>query len=613
MARIRRQARPEARTNRARIAAFACEMSAPVTYRLIPAAPMAHLFTVSCRVEHPDPAGQVFSLPTWIPGSYMIREFARHIIDIRAEADGRALALEKLDKARWRAAPTRAPLTVHYRVYAWDLSVRGAYLDGERAFCNGTSVFLRPEGRAHLPCRVDIEPPPGPAYAAWQVATSLPRAGAAPWGFGSYAAAHYEDLIDHPLEMGAFIRVDFAVRGVPHHLIVTGQPHFHQERLVRDLQAICAWQMDLFGAPELEEPYLFLVMAVGSGYGGLEHRNSTALICDRTDLPPPGLTDAARPEGYVRFLGLCSHEYFHRWNVKRIRPAAFLDQDLSRECYTRLLWLFEGFTSYYDDLCLVRAGVIPEAAYLDLLGKTISQVYQSPGHRIQSLEDASFDAWIKYYRPDENTPNALVSYYAKGALVALCLDLALRRKSGGVVSLDSLMRQLWQDLGASGRGLAEDEIFDRVAALGGKALGRWLKTAVSGTAALPLDRELAWAGVALEWQAETALPWLGLRLSGEGNEARLTHVLSDSPAEQAGLAAGDLLVALNGCRVTRQNLDTLLASLALGEPVVCHYFRHDRLGETRLIPAMAPRHKACLRPRVGASAARRRAWLGCST
>ena len=586
----------------------------PVVYQLCPAAPEAHLFEVSCRVETPDPAGQVFTLPVWIPGSYMIREFARHIVDIRAEADGQPLALEKLDKARWRAAPTRAPVTVRYRVYAWDLSVRTAHLDTTHAFCNGTSVFLRPEGHEHLPCRVDVLPPPGPAYAGWQLATSLPRVGAAPWGFGAHAAANYEDLIDHPLEMGTFTRVDFAVRGIPHHLIVTGQPHFHQERLVRDLQAICAWQMELFGAPELEEPYLFLVMAVGSGYGGLEHRNSTALICDRTDLPPPGLADEDRPEGYVRFLGLCSHEYFHRWNVKRIRPAAFLNQDLSSESYTRLLWLFEGFTSYYDDLCLVRSGVISEATYLDLLGKTLSQVHKAPGHRVQSLEDSSFDAWIKYYRQDENTPNAVVSYYAKGALVALCLDLALRRRSGGAVSLDTLMVQLWQELGASGRGLAEEEIFERVAALGGKALGRWLKAAVSGTEELPLARELAAAGVRLDWKADSQLPWLGARLAGEGSEAKLSHVLSGSPAEQAGLAAGDLLVALNGCRVTRQNLDTLLGSLSVGVSVTCHYFRHDLLGQTRLTLVSAPAQTASLRPRPGPTAqARRRTWLGSST
>ncbi|MGB4674364.1 MAG: PDZ domain-containing protein [Azovibrio sp.] len=586
-------------------------MSPLVAYELCPAFPEAHLFELSCRVETPDPAGQVFTLPAWIPGSYLIRDFARHIVAIRAEAGGRPLALEKLDKARWRAAPAKAPVTVRYRVYAWDLSVRSAHLDTTHAFCNGTSVFLRPEGLAHLPCQVDILPPPGPAHADWQLATSLPRAGAAPWSFGRHAAADYEDLIDHPMEMGRFTRVDFAVQGIAHHLIVTGWPLFHQERLVRDLEAICAWQMALFGPPALREPYLFLVLAVGSGYGGLEHRNATALICDRADLPPPGLADEACPAGYVRFLGLCSHEYFHRWNVKRIRPAAFLDLDLARERPTRLLWLFEGFTSYYDDLCLVRAGVISVPAYLELLQKTITQVYQAPGHRVQSLEDSSFDAWIKYYRPDENTPNAVVSYYAKGALLALCLDLALRRQSAGRVSLDTLMRKLWQDLGDGRRGLAEDEIFARLAALGGKALGQWLKAAVSGTEELPLARELAGAGVRLSWKADSELPWLGIRLASEGSEAKLLQVLSGSPAEAAGLAAGDLLVALNGWRIGRQNLDTVLATLQPGVAVNCHYFRYDLLGETRITPAPAPRQTAVLEPRPGKAAqAKRQAWLG---
>lgn len=583
-------------------------MSSSVAYHLCPRHPEAHLFDVRCEVGQPHPEGQVFTLPAWIPGSYMIREFARHIVSIRAEANGRPVALEKLDKASWRAAPCRGPLTVSYQVYAWDLSVRAAHLDRSHAFCNGTSLFLRPRGLEQLPCQVHIEPPPGEDYQDWQLATSLPRDGAAPWGFGRYRADSYEDLVDHPMEMGRFERVDFSVCGVPHHLVLTGQPRFHRERLARDLETLCRWQMELYGPPRLEEPYLFLVMAVGSGYGGLEHRSSTALICDRSDLPPPGLADGDYPDGYVRFLGLCSHEYFHRWNVKRIRPAAFLDQDLSSEAYTRLLWLFEGFTSYYDDLCLVRSGVISETAYLGLLGKTLTQVQKGPGRRVQSLADSSFDAWIKYYRQDENTPNAVVSYYTKGALVALCLDLALRHGSGGTCSLDTLMQELWRDCGA-GRGLEEEEIFARVTALGGPALGRWLRAAVSGTEELPLARHLGRFGVRLDWEAETRLPWLGLRLGSETGEARVSQVLSGSPAEQAGLAAGDILVALGGGRVTRQNLDTLLAGLTPGEPVSCHYFRHDLLAVSSLVPQAPPAEKAVLTPLRG-GAARRRAWLG---
>jgi predicted metalloprotease with PDZ domain len=590
-------------------------MRTPVTYTLCPRFPEAHLFEVTCRVEQPDPAGQKFSLPTWIPGSYLIREFARHIVVIEAESAGRngktrRVPLEKQDKATWIAAPVSGPLVLRYRVYAWDLSVRAAHLDTTRAFCNGSSVFLRAHGLEHLPCQVEIMPPPDPACQDWQLATSLASDRATRWKFGSYRAADYEDLLDHPMEMGRFIRVDFQVNGIPHHLVITGWPHVREERLKRDLQAICAWQMDLFGAPRLQEPYLFLVMATGSGYGGLEHRNSSALICSRADLPAPGLPDDALPENYARFLGLCSHEYFHRWHVKRIRPAAFAGQDLAVERYTRLLWLFEGFTSYYDDLCLLRSGVIAETAYLALLEKTITQVQKTPGRHTQSLAESSFDAWIKYYRPDENTPNAVVSYYAKGALLALCLDLALRVNSDGRSSLDTLMQTLWRDYGVSGKGLEETEIFVRVAALGGKALGRWLYAAVTGVKDLPLARYLARFGVRLTWRADSSLPWMGARLAGEGDEARLSHVFSESPAEAAGLAPGDILVALQGQRVTRQNLEPLLGSLQAGQRVECHYFRRDRLAVAWLTLAAPPAETACLAPMAGPRAReKRQRWL----
>jgi predicted metalloprotease with PDZ domain len=303
--------------------------------------------------------------------------------------------------------------------------------------------------------------------------------------------------------------------------------------------------------------------------------------------------------------------------VKRIRPAAFVAPDLGRENYTRLLWLFEGFTAYYDELWLARAGVISEACYLERLGKTLTQVAQTPGRHRQSLAEASFDAWIKYYRPDENSANATVSYYSKGALVALCLDLALRRQSDGRLCLDDLMRRLWRDAGIRQRGLGETEIFTLVAELGGKALARWLRQAVEGTDDLPLARALAWVGVHLDWQADGDTPWIGAQWaekagnSGGGTgEVRLTQVRNDAPAERAGLAAGDLLVALDGERLTRDNFAAMLARARPGVARLCHYFRHERLMETELVPAEAPRETARLRLGGGAAAkARRAAWL----
>ena len=364
-------------------------MTTPIHYRIRPANPAAHLFAASVTVAEPDAEGQVFSLPAWIPGSYMIREFARNIVTIRAEADGKAVALEKLDKHSWRAArvPAGSALTLHYEVYAWDLSVRAAHLDQTHGFFNGTSVFLMVHGQAGRPCTVDIQPPADTGLRDWRVITALPRArgkGAAKaYGFGLYRAADYDELIDHPVEMGRFTLASFEAAGVPHDVALTGRHDCDMDRLTADLKRICEWQVALFGAPAPMDYYAFLTMIVGDGYGGLEHRASTALLASRADLPYPGMKTMS--EGYRQFLGLCSHEYFHTWNVKRIKPAAFTPYDLSVENHTGLLWAFEGFTSYYDDLALVRSGVIGVDDYLGLLCMTICNVLSGLGRLRQSV------------------------------------------------------------------------------------------------------------------------------------------------------------------------------------------------------------------------------------
>ncbi|HAF54687.1 MAG TPA: peptidase M61, partial [Thauera sp.] len=339
----------------------------PVEYRIRPANPGAHLFEVTCTVHAPDPDGQVFSLPAWIPGSYMIREFARNIVRLSAQADGEPCAVDKLDKHTWRAAvpPGTKKVTVDYEVYAWDLSVRSAHLDTTHGFFNGTSVFLAVAGRTDGPCLVTIDKPEAEAFRHWKLITALPpehgRAGDA-HRFGRFRAADYDELIDHPVEMGEFTLARFEAAGVPHDVALTGRHDCDLDRLCADLKRVCEWQIRLFGKPAPVDYYAFLTMVVGDGYGGLEHRASTALICSRADLPWKGMEGL--PEGYRTFLGLCSHEYFHTWNVKRIKPAAFTPYDLSRENHTRLLWAFEGFTSYYDDLALVRSGVIGIDDYL---------------------------------------------------------------------------------------------------------------------------------------------------------------------------------------------------------------------------------------------------------
>lgn len=596
----------------------------PIRYTIEPIEPAAHRFRVTCEVADPNPAGQVFSLPAWIPGSYMIREFARHILTLTARSGGHAVALSKLDKHTWQAPalPAGQSLVLEYDVYAWDLSVRAAHLDRSHGFFNGTSVFLAVHGRTGRACLVDIRPPRAPVEGDWRVATALAEAtdqpgGAARGGFGWYRAGDYDELIDHPVEMGTFAQAAFDAGGARHEVVLTGRHDCDLPRLCADLQKICAWQIALFGAPAPVSRYLFMAMIVGDGYGGLEHRASTALLASRDDLPFPGM--AGTTEGYKRFLGLCSHEYFHTWNVKRIKPAAFTPYDLSRENHTRLLWAFEGFTSYYDDLALVRSGVIGIDDYLELLGKTLASVQRGVGRLRQSVAESSFDAWTKYYRQDENAPNAIVSYYTKGSLVALALDLRLRQLGDGQGSLDDLMRALWQRHGQTGVGVGEAGVFellaevaDGIEAGSGRQLALWLRQTVEGTGDLPLASLLKPFGVELQWTTAAQAPTLGLKLAA-GEEVRIATVYDDGPAQHAGLSAGDVLVAWDGLKLSTASLKAFLARRRAGDMVELHAFRRDELMRFSVTLAPAPADSATLTLCEDADAAarsRRAAWLG---
>ena len=565
---------------------------AGVQYTIVPKDLAGHLFNVTVTVAAPNPEGQVFALPAWIPGSYMIREFARNIVRIRAESGGQPVELVKLDKHTWRAAPVAGPLTLHYEVYAWDMSVRAAHLDQTHGFFNGTSVFLRVQGQEAVPHQVDIQRPGHPDASDWRVATSLPELGAKRYGFGTYIAADYDELIDHPVEMGEFALASFKAYGIQHDIVVTGRvPNLDMERLQQDLKAICETQIAFFEPKTKTAPmdrYVFLTMAVGDGYGGLEHRASTALICSRNDLPTTAAPKTAeRSEGYVTFLGLCSHEYFHTWNVKRIKPAVFAPYDLQVENYTPLLWLFEGFTSYYDDLMLVRSGIISEATYFKLLGKTVGSVWRGSGRTKQSIAESSFDAWTKYYRQDENAPNAIISYYTKGSLVGLAFDLTIRAKTGGEKSLDDLMRTLWERYGrdfyagasGSGRGITEKEVealFDEVSGLRLKSI---FERHVRGTDDIPLAKLYAPFGVKVLDERKTSKPSLNVGLGRDPLGAKLTQVHEGGAAHQGGLSAGDIVIAIDGLRVNGNpsNLDQLFARYRVGDTVEVHVFRRDEL------------------------------------
>lgn len=587
---------------------------AALHYTIRPADPAAHLFEVELDVDAPQ-SGMRFSLPVWIPGSYMIREFARNIVWLRAEADGKSVPIAKTDKHSWQLGKLPAGATglkIRYAVYAWDLSVRCAHLDRSHGFFNGTQVFLAVEGREELPHRVRIEAPSDTALQDWIVATSLPEAGAPRHGFGEYEAASYDELIDHPVEMGRLTRFEFQVRGVPHEFFINGVHDCDTARLAADLEKACDAQCALFGdAPPPFARYVFLTTVIGEGHGGLEHRASTALLASRNDLPWRGMKKAS--DGYIGFLGLCSHEYLHSWNVKRIKPAAFKPYDLAQENYTKLLWLFEGFTSYYDDLALVRAGLISPDEYLKLVTNTVNVVRRAAGRKLQSLTESSFDAWIKYYRQDENSPNAIVSYYTKGALVALCLDLALREKSGGLRSLDDVMRHLWAQRGEGSAGVAEGEMPAIIRAATGIELGALVRALTEGCEELPLQKALHGVGVELAWEAESEAPVLGAKTAADGDQLRLVTVYPEGPAHRAGLSAGDTLIAFDGLKVRASGLDGLLARHAAGDALKVHAFRRDELIETELVLAEpeAIKAKLSLAPRASAQTReRRKAWLG---
>lgn len=551
---------------------------------------------ITLDIPHPAADGQAFYLPAWIPGSYLIRDFARQLETLVASSQGKPVAMEKTGNCTWQAAPTNGgPLRLEYTVYAWDLSVRSAHLDETHAFFNGTSVFLAPEGQTHLPCRLDLAPPPHTSE--WTVHTSLApavgHANAAPkHGFGVYEAPDYDALIDHPIEMGTPQTIKFEAHGAHHEMVFTGvAPNLDLERIVADTKKICEAQIALFDPDGLQAPfldasdrYVFMTMITGNDYGGLEHRASTALMIARRHLPIKG---RPAPKGYADFLGLVSHEYFHTWHVKRIKPQAFAPYNLTTENHTRLLWVFEGFTSFYDDAMLPRSGVISEADYLDRLARVITNVHRGPGRHKQSVADSSFDAWTRFYKQDENSPNALVSYYTKGSLVALGLDLTIRQATDNNRSLDDVMRLLWQRYGrdfykqassAKPLGVAEDAMPALIHEATGVDVADFIARYAYGCEDVPLQALLATQGIALSWEPDDNDNGLDARLRNTATECVIATAYEGGVAHRAGLSAGDIIVAAGGLRVaSEKDLTQILHSWQPGDTVTIHVFRRDEL------------------------------------
>ena len=548
-----------------------------ITYTLTPD-PKAHQWHITLKFQNPSDSSVVLKLPNWVPGSYLIRDFSRHIITISAECDGQPAALSQTAKNIWQTSPKSGHWVIRYTAYAFDLSVRSSFLDTNRGFFDGSCLFFSIEGRLKDTHSLSFNDLPK----EWRIATSMPTTGS-----NTFQTASYHDLIDHPIELGNIEFLDFEAGGIPHRIALSGHhPDFDRDRLVSDIRKICETELAMFPSPAPFTHYLFLLHVGDNIYGGLEHISSTALLADRHSLPPHGMTEAN--DAYTQLLGLFSHEYFHAWNVKSIKPAAFAPYDLDRENYTEQLWAFEGITSYYDDLFLARSRTIAPEAYLRLLAQSITRVQQTKGRLKQSLVESSFTAWNKFYKQDENSPNAIVSYYQKGALAALCLDLAIRSKSSGRHTLDSVMQQHYRDWLETRQGIPEKQWQARCQAFTGLDLEDFFQTTLYTTADLPLAELLATIGIGLQWQAqprghggaflsepptETPAPAsdFGARFKQNSDHATLTHVFNGGSAENAALCPQDKIIAIDGYACT--DLAAQWAQLPIGATARLHYFR----------------------------------------
>ena len=572
----------------------------------------AHLFQVTLQIEKPQ-AGQVVSLPVWIPGSYLVREFSKNLQKLKAKQGGKFVRVHQVNKSQWQieSKPHQA-LQLSYEVYAFDNSVRSAWLDMQRGFFNGTSLCLRVHGLEDMPHALTLLPLKN---SDWSVATGLTSVKVNKQGFGDYLAADYDELVDCPFEMGHLWRGQFTVFGIPHEFVVAGAlPSFDGSRLLADTQKICETEINFWHdkKPKAQVPfkrYVFMLNAVEDGYGGLEHRNATALICNRRDLP--SLSMKKMPDAYVTLLGLISHEYFHTWNVKQLRPAEFKRYDYTQENYTQLLWFFEGFTSYYDDLLLRRAKLIDDSTYLKLLNKTINMVLQAPGRQVQSVAQASFDAWVKYYRQDENTPNVTISYYTKGALVALCLDLTMRAEGTG--NLDQVMRGLWQR--CKGGAMSEADLLAELEAQTGRSWHKEIKSWVHSTQELPLKTLLSSHGVVVHEDPPQMAQRLGLRVVEAQGLVQIKAVLRGGAAEKAGMAAGDEWWAVASSKAKSstwrlKKLEDLNLLLGSDKKAKATISRDQKVFELNLnIPSDVHTWRLSAAATQGSAASRTSAWL----
>jgi predicted metalloprotease with PDZ domain len=576
-----------------------------ISYTVSMPKPHTHLLDVEMRLRGALPAQTDLIMPVWTPGSYLIREFERNVQDFVAkDAAGRALRWDKTNKNTWRVETAGArELVVTYSVYANEFSVRTNDVNDQHAFWNNNALLLYPEGQLKAPSVLRVVP-----FGNWKVATGLPPLQGRP---NTFRAENFDILYDSPVEVGNFKTVSFEVRNVPHRIVIDGEGNYDQERMRRDLQKIVEASVALMGGEIPYRDYTFFLHTPATGGGGLEHANSTALIYPRFSF---------RPESsYKDFLSLAAHEFFHLWNVKRIRPDALGPFDYTQENYTRLLWVAEGLTSYYENIILLRAGIISDVDYLNNLASAIQDLQNRPGRFEQSLEESSFDAWIKYYRPDENAVNTQISYYDKGAIVGALLDLEIRRVSRDARSLDDVMRYLYEEHYKKGRNYTPEDFQRAVERVAGGSLESFFARHVRGREEIDYNAILNFAGLTLDTTgasqgrvaAERA--FFGATLAMENNRLMVRNVRAATPAYEQGINAGDEIVALDRMRVTMESFDARLAERKPGDRITLTVFRDDdlRTFEIRLGGRVVTTHRIV--PVQQPTSEQRRAyqrWLG---
>lgn len=532
-------------------------------------------------------------LPTWIPGSYMIREFSKNINKLAVQQVGNtSLTFTQTNKNTWdiNNLNVGAELEVSYNVYAYDFGIRTAYLDNLRGYFNNTSICLYVIGLENLEHRITLENIPP----KWQVETSLKKE-----ALNHFVAANYDELIDSPFELGQLKIINFTVANTLHHLVLSGNiiAGFDEARVINDLQKICEYQINMFGGIAPFSHYRFLLHLGGEIYTGLEHKSSTALMAPYYSLPIWG--DTTENKEYIKLLGLISHEYFHSWNVKRIKPQVFTPYDLDNENYTSLLWWFEGVTSYYDDLVLYRTGIISQAEYLQIIVDNINSVYKYEGVNTQTLSNSSKTAWIKYYRQDENSPNSVVSYYIKGSLVAMCLDLLIRQETGGVKNLDHVLLELYKKWCHDQNGIGEDELFKLINQYSNCNLNKYLESFINTCEPLPLvelfkkfgldqlivEGHYSQSGkIYTDKIKDLSIDYLkydlGFKLNKEVLGYRVTNIYTNTPASISNLAPYDLIIAINHIKL--DNWEKQFALFQNSDSIILTVFRRTQLLEIEI-------------------------------